>query len=370
MLLSNIPGNSDVKKNLIERVSNNMPATKLLFIDKDGYGSLALAIAYSKYLSCTEKTESDSCDKCQNCKKYNDLSHPDLHFSYPFFPNKSKNINYSLDLIDTWNNMVLKNPFININNWSCALEAKNNSLLIPSSECINKINILALKPYQSLYKILIIWHAEYLLKNANILLKLIEDSNTNTIIIATSSSKENLLPTFASRLESLYLKPADKQDLTYYATKLYQNKTADTIEQAISLANGSISKLTDYLNKQDDNLYIEDWLRLCYKGDIPKLIKFVEYINMHNKEFQKYILYRILDILKEGIKHKYIIGYQLSQSKESQFISNFIKLFDIDKLNTTYNIINEAILDLDKNINTKILFLDVSLSLNKILKDN
>ena len=83
MLFKDIIGNNTVKKQLTEAVKNNRISHAQLFSGKSGSAKLALALAYSQYLNCENKTENDSCGFCSSCLKFSNLSHPDLHLIFP-----------------------------------------------------------------------------------------------------------------------------------------------------------------------------------------------------------------------------------------------------------------------------------------------
>ena len=83
MLFNEIPGNNLVKKQLVGSVKNNRISHAQLFSGNSGSAKLALALAYARYINCTNKAKEDSCKKCPSCLKYKNLSHPDLHLIFP-----------------------------------------------------------------------------------------------------------------------------------------------------------------------------------------------------------------------------------------------------------------------------------------------
>ena len=46
---------------------------------------MPLAIAYARYISCTNRGETDACGVCPSCVKFNKLVHPDVHFVFRGF---------------------------------------------------------------------------------------------------------------------------------------------------------------------------------------------------------------------------------------------------------------------------------------------
>ena len=83
MFFREIAGHTKIKENLINTVKNKRISHAWLFAGPEGNGKLALAIAYAQYISCLNRTTTDSCGECTSCKKYNKLIHPDLHFVFP-----------------------------------------------------------------------------------------------------------------------------------------------------------------------------------------------------------------------------------------------------------------------------------------------
>src|SRR5215475_13081794 len=116
MQFKEIIGQAEVKKQLVELIQHNRLSHALLFLGKEGNGSLQLAIALAQYLTCekinskvksqksevslfeeelsyspltTHHSPNDSCGVCPSCKKASQLVHPDIHFSYPVVTKKS-----------------------------------------------------------------------------------------------------------------------------------------------------------------------------------------------------------------------------------------------------------------------------------------
>ena len=75
---------------------------------------------------------------------------------------------------------------MNITQWMSQLDAENKQANINAKECNNIIKKLALKSFESEYKILLMWLPEYLGKEGNRLLKLIEEPPENTLLVDTN----------------------------------------------------------------------------------------------------------------------------------------------------------------------------------------
>ena len=130
MQFSNIIGQQEIKQQLVELVQHNRLSHALLFLGKEGNGSLALALALSQYLVC-ENTKpksqiaNDSCGKCAACTKAQQLVHPDIHFSYPVVTKKSGTPPISTDYISEWREFIKTYPYGNVYDWLQLIGAEN-----------------------------------------------------------------------------------------------------------------------------------------------------------------------------------------------------------------------------------------------------
>ncbi|MBV8390171.1 MAG: hypothetical protein JO080_10265, partial [Mucilaginibacter sp.] len=199
MQFKHIAGQQVVKQRLINTVKDNRVSHAQLFLGPEGSGSLALAVAYAQYLSCEDRQPDDSCGVCASCRKYQKLMHPDLHFSYPFFA-KDKN-DTALTFIEQWREAFLANPYLSLDVWRSYLDAENKQANINIAECHQIIKKLSLKPFESQYKILILWLPEYLDKEGNSLLKIIEEPQPNTLFLLVAQNQDQILNTILSRTQ-------------------------------------------------------------------------------------------------------------------------------------------------------------------------
>ena len=83
MFFKNIIGQDDLKHRLLQSVKEGYLPHAQLFSCREGFGGLALALAYARYLHCTNRQAGDACGVCQSCLQFSKLYHPDLHFVFP-----------------------------------------------------------------------------------------------------------------------------------------------------------------------------------------------------------------------------------------------------------------------------------------------
>ncbi|NDE10644.1 MAG: hypothetical protein EBZ95_08775, partial [Chitinophagia bacterium] len=218
-------GQKEIKEQLIQMVQHNRLSHALLFLGKEGTGALSLAMAFAQYIVCEkvngkisssqeaslfgapEPTQdpatifSDSCGVCSACIKATQLIHPDIHFSYPVIPRKSGDKPISTDYITQWRSFITEHPYGNVFDWLQFIGAENKQGNITSEECNDITRKISLKSFESEYKILIIWMPEYLTKNGNKLLKLIEEPPPNTLFLLVAENEDLILPTILSRTQ-------------------------------------------------------------------------------------------------------------------------------------------------------------------------
>ena len=139
MYFSNVIGLNDVKQHLIDSVQRGFVPHARIFYGPEGVGKLPLAIAYARYLNCSNRGINDACGECPSCHKFDKLAHPDLHFVFPVVKSK-----VSDDYLPQWRKFLNKHSYFNINQWLSFIDAENAQGYIyakESDEIIRKLNL-------------------------------------------------------------------------------------------------------------------------------------------------------------------------------------------------------------------------------------
>lgn len=370
MHFRDVVGQKEVKQRLIDSVKQNRVSHAQLFLAPEGAGALALAVAYAQYISCEQRQDTDSCGECSSCRKYNRLIHPDLHFSYPFFRGGEKED--ALPDLEEWRKLFLSNPYFNLNEWRNQLDAQNKQPNINKAECLHILRSLALKPFESEFKTLIIWLPEYLGNEGNRLLKSLEEPAQKTLIILVAEQREQILNTILSRTQLVKIPALKEKDVAQY---LVQHKNIDESKaaQLAYLTEGNLQQALNFLTEDvsDHFTMFAEWLRHCYSDKGSQLIDFSEAAAKMGRENQKGFLRYGINLIRESI---FILSgaselIHLRQA-EKEFITNFSKVMDLAKAETIISELEKAHHHIERNANPKILFLDVSLQFVNILKYN
>lgn len=372
MQFKDIIGHEEIKKQLIDTVRENRVSHAQLFTGPEGNGGLALAVAYAQYLNCTDRLDDDSCGVCGNCRKYQKYIHPDLHFSYPFFA-KNK-VSTAKDYIATWREALLEQPYLSMDDWRAVCEVDNKQANINIAEAHDIIKKLSLKSYEAAYKVLIMWLPEYLEKEGNALLKLIEEPPSNTLFILVSEQPDRILSTILSRTQLVKIRPYRTHEVTQYLQS-FGELDAGQAEDIALLSEGNLSAAKMWLREKQPAPYFQlmvQWLRYIVSDSGKSLIGYTEEkLSRLGRENQKSFFRYMLQMMRAAVLTQAGVEHVQSLPEEQrQFVRKFTSLFSLDQLSAVIERLEQAIYHIERNSNTKLLFLDLSLQLVLILKYN
>ena len=370
MQFKEIVGQQAVKKHLIETVNSGRVSHAQLFLGPEGSGSLALALAYAQYISCESPTDEDSCGECGSCRKYSKLIHPDLHFSYPFFA-KHKDDTAQTFIAD-WRDAFLSNPYLGLDDWRNSLDAENKQANINIAECHQILQKLSLKPFEGEYKILIMWLPEYLDKEGNALLKIIEEPPHKTLFLLVAQNQDQILTTILSRTQLVKI-PA-LSDMEVQSELLRREISPERAKQIAFLSEGNLASAQNLLNDLESDHFrlFTDWMRMTFGDKGAAIFDFVEMISKSGRENQKAFLRYGIHFLRECML--VLSGAEnlvrLPENEQSVAINFAQKVLTLAKAEAIIAELEKAHYHIERNANPKILFLDVSLQFVKILKFN
>ena len=184
MRFSKIPGLSNEKKRLVDSFNSNTIHHAMLFVGQRGSANLSLALAFATYINCKSRGD-DSCGLCSSCNKMDKLIHPDVNFIFPVAPTTKINKEIISDkFIESWRSSVIESPYLTVEDWFEIYGFENKQPNISKDEVRNLVKKLSLKPFESVFKINIIWLPEYLnISTANAMLKILEEPPGNTLFL-------------------------------------------------------------------------------------------------------------------------------------------------------------------------------------------
>ncbi|MCU0417797.1 MAG: hypothetical protein MUE33_11505 [Cytophagaceae bacterium] len=371
MLFAQIPGLTEIKQTLIQSVHNNHVAHAQLFAGTSGSAAFHLALAYATFINCEDKQTNDACGRCPSCIKYSKLIHPDLHLLFPVANTDAVKDATADALLPAFRELVQERFFFSFQDWIEKLDVENKQLTIKVEESRTIIKKISLKAYEAEYKVVLIWLQELMgTEGSNALLKSLEEPPAKTIFLLVSEQPDKLLTTILSRTQRITVRPFTDAEISSFLMDHKQVSAADATRIAY-LANGNIVEALRLMSdeEQDYESKVKQWLRVCYTGNIPEMIQWSETFSASPRENQKSILQFALSIFRDSLMYKEV-GTNLIRldSTENDLISKMSAVIDFDKVAKMNTSLNDAYAQVERNINSKLVFLDTSFQLFKIFK--
>ncbi len=373
MLFREIIGQEEAGKRLRSMVKEDRTPHALMLHGPPGAGKRALAVAMARFLACADRQPEDACGVCPSCIKFNKLVHPDLHFVIPVLktPRVTKDPVSDLFMAE-WRESFLANPYISENQWYEAIGAENKQGLINKEESLQIIKKLSFKPYESEYRMVIIWLPEKMNQAAaNKLLKQIEEPPEKTLIIMASDSTVRILPTILSRTQLLHIPPLEERAIRDGLPGRGSNDPG-LVEDAVKKSNGNFNAALQTLMQDENELhYFELFtglMRLCYSRNIIEINEWVDNVAGLGRERQKQLLDYALKLLRENfilnLAHEEL---NFMSGREKAFSDKFSPFIHVENIHMLAEIFNEAGNHIEANGNPRIILMDMSIKVIKSL---
>ncbi len=374
MFFKDVIGQNHIKNHLKSATEKGRIPHAQLFVGKEGFGTLPMAIAYAQYLLSSTSTDKESCKiKCEK------LVHPDLHFAFPVTSNdKVKKHPISNLFLEDWRAFIKEQSYGSLYNWLQFIGVENKQGLIGVDEAENIVKSLKLKSYEGGFKVMIIWMAEKMnISAANKLLKLIEEPPEKTIFILCTEDEEQIINTIKSRCQAIYFQALSDEDIAQ--TLIAKEKISESAAYKVAhQAEGNYNKALHVLHHDSSDIIFEQWfitwIRTAFKAKgnaavIQQLIEWSDEIAKSGRETQKRFLKYCLQFFRQAM----LLNYN---SEKIVFLETETSGFDLKKFAPyvhSGNILaiseelNTALYHIERNGNAKVILLDVSIKLTRLL---
>ena len=392
MLLSEVIGQEPLKKQLVQMVQQHRLSHALLFVGPEGAGALPLAIAFAQYIvSIPNQKNADAADlfgapsenntpekiyspdEIASLPAYHrasSLMHPDLHFSFPSISEKPGQKNISANFIEAWREFINIYPYGNAFDWLQFIKAENKQGNISADECAEIIKKLSFKSFESAYKVLVLWMPEYLGKEGNKLLKLIEEPPDNTIFLLVAASEENILPTILSRFKFIKVPRLTKEEIEQALIskgKIEPEKAG----QIAAMSDGNYREALHLLQHSDADFLaqIREWLNAILKNGPLAQMKWVDDMSKMGREPQKQFLKYFNHLLEQSIRLK-VLGNDLPLDPAlKDFALRINKIAGVGQMEAIVQEIDKATYYIERNANAKMLFMALGIKFYHIIQN-
>lgn len=370
MFFSEVIGQQAAKGFLIQSVRQNRLSHALLFQAPEGAGGLPLALAFAQYVVCTHKMEDEPCGQCGPCIRAAQFIHPDIHFSYPIIPRKAGDKPVCTDYVREWREFLGQQPYGNAYDWLQFIEAENKQGNIPVSECHDIIRKLNLKSYESEYKILVMWHPEFLGREGNSLLKMLEEPPPKTLFILVAENTDLILATILSRTQLVRMGALGILEIKEALVRRIGAPESQAYRIA-GLAEGSYREALRLMQHATGDLLevLREWLNAIVLVKPLALQEWIEEMasTRTGREKQKQFLRYFLHLMEHSLRLEYLAAEQLQFPEEEQlFAASMHKMGDDFQMRQIMEELDSACYHIERNANAKILFHALSIRLHYI----
>jgi DNA polymerase-3 subunit delta' len=357
---------TEIQQRILHAIKNNRLSHAFLFHGKEGAGKEAFAVELAKLLNC-EKGPLFICQKCSQCIKIGNLEHPDLKFVFPV-PRQS---NTKPDEIADAVQIKAANPYRRV-----IFPGKNSYISIDS---IRELKYEAkFKLYEGKKKVFIISEADQMRPEAaNALLKILEEPPQNLMLILITSKIHKILPTIRSRAQLVHF-PPHHGDVMLKIIKSYIASPPDHLSRIIRLSLGNIKLAFDFIEndiirKRDQAV---EFLRKVVV--LEKSHEFMtELYNISGNRDRRnmfLLLFFLLTWFHDAHHCKvnpastdYLINSDLKNNLEG-FVKGYPHADYHELIRTTQSAIGE--LEDPRNLNPTLIFTNLSIKLNRLIKQN
>jgi DNA polymerase-3 subunit delta' len=277
-------GQPGIRKQLDTILMQGKLPHAVLFYGEPGSGILPAALSLASDILCTTPEAGKACGKCPSCHRTEKLIHPDLHFLLPLAGSKS----LSTEFYEQWREAVATNPWLNVFQWTQFTEVEGKQVDIHKEDIMHVTSNFNLEAYEGHNKVMIIWMAQFLAKEGNRLLKMIEEPQPKTYYILASNQRDYILPTIRSRCMQMFLPPIEMAEIESLLITQYQvhpEKARLIAKQSGNDMNRAYSLIHNTLLDFMDEMTI--WFRALLSRKTHELVAWANKMGAEEKEEQK-----------------------------------------------------------------------------------
>ncbi|RYY93406.1 MAG: hypothetical protein EOO11_19770, partial [Chitinophagaceae bacterium] len=227
------------------------------------------------------------------------------------------------------------------------------------------------------YKILVLWMPEYLGKEGNKLLKLIEEPPADTLFILVAENEGAILNTILSRCQLVKV-PALEPAAIEAALRDRAGVAPDAARQLANAADGSYREALHLLQHADEDFgaLLKEWLGATIRYIPAAQLKVIEELARLGREKQKQLLRYFTHLIEQALRLEVLQGtaaadglLQTFSAAEADFAARLNKVMDVNQKEAATAELDAAAYHIERNANAKILFHALTIKLFHIIKN-
>ena len=373
MYFHDVIGQDDLKARLTDTARRGIIPHARLFCGRTGSGTFPLALAYARYLNCTDRTDTDACGKCHSCRQYDALAHPDLHFVFPIVADKKRKRTVCDDYLGEWRAMLTEHTYFDLDEWLDRMETAGKQALIYAEESDQMIRKTSLRIYEAQYRVLIVWMPERMhAACANKLLKLIEEPPARTVILMVSDAPDLILGTILSRTQRLDVRPIEADALAR-ALEQRNGLSSDAARHTAHLAHGDLLAAERIMGQDErERLFLDFFIRImrnAWKRDVRAMKQTADELAALSREQQRAFLTYCQHLVRENFVRRFrsdALNYL--RPDEAAFSVRFSPYVNERNVFDFAAELADAERHITQNGNAKMIFFDLTLRITVLLK--
>jgi DNA polymerase III subunit delta' len=364
MALLNNFGQPAIRQQLDTILTQDRLPHALLFYGEPGSGILPGALSLANDILCTSPIAGKACHHCPSCHRTEKFIHPDLHFLLPLAGAKSLSTEY----YEPWREAISSNPWLNVFQWTQYCEVEGKQVDIHKEDIQHVTSDLSLQAFEGGNKVLIIWMAQFLAKEGNRLLKMIEEPPEQTYFILITNQREQILPTIRSRCMQLFFPPMEPSQISLLLVKEYEidnNAAALLAKQSVNDMGRALSLAKNTLMNFKDEM--ASWFRSLIGRKGHELAIWSNKMGSQEKEEQKqFALYAISFVRNILWAHA---GKDFSENPVDgvEMVKYLNQNYSPETWHPVIQGLQTAHEKISRNANTKLLWLSLSISIKNQL---
>jgi DNA polymerase-3 subunit delta' len=330
-------------------------------------------LAFIAYLNCHHRLEDDACGRCVSCLRAQKLVHPDVKYVFPTSATKKfvgKEV-VSINFLKPWRTFLHEHPYGNASDWSIHLNNENKQLSISREEAKEIIQAVSFKAFEGAYKIVLVWLPEYLhVTAANALLKVIEEPPPHTLFMLVSVNPDRVLSTIRSRTQQIHIPAFTDAALSNMLSQRYPLDRTQ-LAQVTLLADGNLNKAFKLVENATRGYFerFKSWMRLCYARDLTQLVAqsgtFQEMSKTNQRDFLAYALHMLREALLLSFTQTRLTR---ATDEEREFTKKLGQVLTHQKIKKWITWLSQAHQYIERHVNPRILYLDLSLKIGDTFK--
>ena len=278
MIWPRVIGQERVKRILLSGIKTARLAHAYLFYGNNGVGKDAMALEFARVLHC-ERGAEEACGQCISCVRMNALEHPDVKLVVALPVGKGEKS-------DDGPLVKLGEAEVRTIQEQLRLKGENpyHRVSIPKANIIKINSIREIRRESSMStfgkgrRVCIISHADEMGEEAsNTILKTLEEPSGSTMLILTTSHRENLLPTIVSRCQGVRFDSLTEEQIK---AALIERDGVEMQQAGLvaRIANGSYTRALDLLEEDilSQRQEVVTFIRLLLGSNVVTLTEDIE----------------------------------------------------------------------------------------------